>query len=62
MSLLRAQNSVDGQRTLEKPAIVDVSALQTTSRLLNEQFTKDAQIIPDMGDSLSARRSFLSLQ
>ncbi|KAJ7630864.1 nucleoporin [Roridomyces roridus] len=36
------------------PAAVDFEALQTASRVLVDQFTKDAQIIPDLGDTLNA--------
>ncbi|KAJ7706259.1 nucleoporin [Mycena rosella] len=34
--------------------IVDLGALQNASRVLQDQFTKDAQIIPDLGDTLTA--------
>ncbi|TFK41242.1 nucleoporin [Crucibulum laeve] len=37
-----------------KPVPVDLPALQSASRVLLEQFTKDAQIIPDLGESLTA--------
>ncbi|KAK7064289.1 nucleoporin [Favolaschia claudopus] len=35
------------------PAPVDLAALQNASNVLNAQFTKDTQIIPDLGDTLS---------
>jgi hypothetical protein len=37
------------------PAPVDLPALQSASRVLQDQFVKDAQIIPDLGDMLTAR-------
>jgi nuclear pore complex protein Nup155 len=53
----------NGQLTAEKSTPVDIPALQSASRLLNEQFTKDAQIVPDLGDSLATREpSFDSLK
>jgi nuclear pore complex protein Nup155 len=33
---------------------VDVHALQNASRVLHDQFAKDAQIIPDLGEMLAA--------
>ncbi|KAJ7125656.1 nucleoporin [Mycena crocata] len=36
------------------PVPVDLSALQNASQVLHEQFAKDAQIIPDLGDTLTA--------
>ncbi|KAK7059035.1 hypothetical protein VNI00_001659 [Paramarasmius palmivorus] len=41
----------------EKPAAVDLSLLQSASTVLHEQFTKDAQIIPDLGDTLTGQAS-----
>jgi nuclear pore complex protein Nup155 len=32
-----------------------LTALQNASTVLNNQFTKDAQVIPDLGDTLTAR-------
>lgn len=40
---------------IAKPALVDLPALQNASRVLQDQFAKDAQIIPDLGDTLTAR-------
>jgi nuclear pore complex protein Nup155 len=37
------------------PVPVDLSALQNASCVLLDQFAKDAQIIPDLGDTLTAR-------
>lgn len=36
---------------------VDLRALQNASRVLQDQFAKDAQIIPDLGELLAASRS-----
>ncbi|KAJ7225588.1 nucleoporin [Mycena pura] len=35
------------------PVAVDLAALQNASNVLNAQFTKDSQSIPDLGDTLS---------
>lgn len=40
-----------------KSDVVDLSALQSASRVLLEQLTKDAQIIPDIGETLTTRMS-----
>jgi len=47
----------NGPRQLaSKPAnIVDLTTLQNASHVLHDQFLKDSQIIPDLGDTLSAR-------
>ncbi|KAF9455109.1 nucleoporin [Macrolepiota fuliginosa MF-IS2] len=37
-----------------KPVPVDLPALQNASRILYDQFAKDAQIIPDLGETLTA--------
>ncbi|KAF8647929.1 hypothetical protein AX16_006461 [Volvariella volvacea WC 439] len=37
-----------------KPPHADLQALQNASRVLQDQFLKDAQIIPDLGDALAA--------
>jgi hypothetical protein len=37
------------------PAPVDLAALQNASDVLTAQFAKDAQIIPDLGDTLTTR-------
>lgn len=40
----------------QKPEpVVDLPALQNASRVLQEQFVKDAQIVPDLGDMLTIR-------
>lgn len=41
--------------TRQIPVPVDLAALQNASRVLLDQFAKDAQIIPDLGDTLTAR-------
>ena len=38
-----------------KSAQVDLSSLQSASRVLQEQLVKDSQAIPDLGDTLSIR-------
>jgi nuclear pore complex protein Nup155 len=38
-----------------KPTPVNLPALQSAGRVLQDQFVKDAQIIPDLGDTLTAR-------
>ncbi|KAL0578729.1 hypothetical protein V5O48_003285 [Marasmius crinis-equi] len=43
--------------TADKPSPVDVAVLQNASTVLHEQFTKDAQIIPDLGDTLTGQAS-----
>ena len=40
-----------------KSDVVDLSALQSASRVLLEQLAKDAQIIPDIGETLTTRMS-----
>jgi nuclear pore complex protein Nup155 len=37
---------------------VDLPALQNASRVLQDQLVKDSQIIPDLGDTLTARMRF----
>ena len=34
---------------------LDLPALQTASRVLQEQYVKDAQIVPELGDMLTIR-------
>jgi hypothetical protein len=42
--------------TTNKPApIVDLPALQSASHVLQDQFTRDAQSVPDLGDTFSTR-------
>jgi nuclear pore complex protein Nup155 len=39
-----------------RPAsVLDLPGLQSASRVLHDQFMKDAQIIPDIGDMLTTR-------
>jgi nuclear pore complex protein Nup155 len=45
--------------TQQKPIPVDLPSLQNASRILYDQFTKDAQIIPDLGETLTACTSKL---
>ena len=40
-----------------KSDVVDLSALQSASQVLLEQLAKDAQIIPDVGETLTTRMS-----
>jgi nuclear pore complex protein Nup155 len=35
--------------------VVDLQALQSASRVLQDQFIKDAQVIPDLVDTLTTR-------
>lgn len=42
-----------------KPAPVDLAALQNATQVLQDQFNKDAQSIPDLGDTLTTRMSLL---
>ncbi|KAF6766148.1 nucleoporin Nup157/170 [Ephemerocybe angulata] len=46
-------NSSTRQPQPTKPAPVDLSALQNASRLLLDQLAKDAQIIPDLGETMT---------
>lgn len=40
----------------QKPApVLDLPALQNASRVLHDQLTKDAQVIPDLGEMMSIR-------
>jgi len=49
-------NGISARQVLPaKPTPVDLPALQSASRVLQDQFVKDAQIIPDLGDTLTAR-------
>ncbi|KAF8168187.1 nucleoporin [Crassisporium funariophilum] len=47
-------NASARQTLTTKPAPVDLPALQSASRVLLEQLAKDAQIIPDLGETLTA--------
>jgi len=41
-------------QTTSRPApVVDLQVLQNASRVLQDQFLKDSQIIPDLGDTLT---------
>jgi hypothetical protein len=45
---------------LPRPApVVDLLALQNASRVLQDQLLKDSQIIPDLGETLTACMSCL---
>ncbi|KAF9481024.1 nucleoporin [Pholiota conissans] len=48
------------QAPTTKPPPVDLPALQNASRVLLEQLAKDAQIIPDLGETLTASGSQFS--
>lgn len=49
------QNTTSTRQALgSKPTPVDLPALQNASHVLLEQLSKDAQIIPDIGDALTA--------
>ena len=56
-----AWNAGSSQRApvAPKPATLDLPALQAASRVLQDQFVKDAQIIPDLGELLSIRKFYL---
>lgn len=52
------QNGIDSRQVqlASRPVpVVDLPALQSASRVLQDQFIKDAQIIPDLGDTLTTR-------
>ena len=49
------------QATAKPAPVVDLLALQTASQVLQEQLIKDAQIIPDLAETLTTRRCFLYL-
>ncbi|KAF5385258.1 hypothetical protein D9615_001454 [Tricholomella constricta] len=44
--------SINTNRGTSQPAPVDLPALQSASRALQDRFAKDAAIIPDLGDTL----------
>lgn len=56
-----ASSSINGTHSRQlqiaaKPApVVDLLALQSASRVLHDQFIKDAQVIPDLADTLTTR-------
>lgn len=45
----------------EAPPALDLSALQTASQVLHEQFLKDAQAVPELTDMLSIRTLRITL-
>jgi nuclear pore complex protein Nup155 len=60
-----ASSSINPQNTTStrqvpgsKHTLVDLPALQNASHILLEQLSKDAQIIPDLGETLSACKPF----
>ncbi|KDR84906.1 hypothetical protein GALMADRAFT_233368 [Galerina marginata CBS 339.88] len=55
-----SQNNNSTRQAGTKPAPVDLPALQNASHLLLEQLGKDAQIIPDLGETLTASGSQVS--
>jgi nuclear pore complex protein Nup155 len=60
-----AQASTSSNFTRQPPSaksdVVDIPALQSASRVLLEQLAKDAQIIPDIGETLTTRMSYFCL-
>lgn len=62
--LAQASNSSNTANFTRQPPssdVVDLSALQNASRVLLEQLAKDAQIIPDIGETLTTRMSYFCL-
>jgi nuclear pore complex protein Nup155 len=54
--------STFGSRQLAAPApapVVDLAALQSASNALQEQLSKDAQAVPDLGEMLTIRAPFV---
>jgi hypothetical protein len=53
-----APSSVFRQNQIQArpPSALDLPGLQSASRVLHDQFMKDAQIIPDIGDMLTTRK------
>lgn len=49
----------NGQTVSKPPPVLDLAALQTASHVLQEQLAKDAQIVPDLGDMLTVRKSIV---
>ena len=61
--LAQASNSSNTANFTRQPQstksdVVDLSALQSASRVLLEQLAKDAQIIPDIGETLTTRMPY----
>jgi hypothetical protein len=62
---LTSTNGLNSRQLLpaSKPApVVDLPALQSASRVLQDQFIKDAQVIPDLVDTLTTRECFVVLR
>ena len=49
------------QQPSKPPATVDLYEMQYASRVLEDQFAKDAQAVPEFGDMLFSSRTFPSL-
>lgn len=48
-------------QAVTKPApVLDLPALQSASRVLQDQFIKDAQVIPDLVDTLNTREHIVA--
>ena len=56
---LASQSSTSRAKVAPKPRVLDLPALQTASRLVQDQLIKDAQIIPDLGEMINARTNDL---
>lgn len=52
-----ASQHVSGKRAAPRTPALDLPALQGVSRLVQDHLIKDAQVIPDLGDMLNARKS-----
>ena len=63
--LAQASTSNASNLTRQPPStksdVVDLPALQSASRVLLEQLAKDAQIIPDIGETLTTRMNCFCL-
>jgi len=60
---LTSTNGLNSRHLLSasKPTpVVDLPALQSASRVLQDQFIKDAQVIPDLVDTLTTRESLVA--
>lgn len=49
-----SSTNVLGTRQPQPPPVVDIPALQSASRVLQDQLVKDAQIIPDLGEMFTS--------
>ena len=47
-------------QSVTKP-VLDLPAMQSASRVLQDQFIKDAQVIPDLTDTLNTRKNMVPL-